>query len=115
VAGGVLSAPQLAEEQARHALTILERRGDYLDELGNVQLVLGRALLQQERNVEAMQAFAAAEWTFERLGYGRTWRPRGRRRATPTGVSGTSPRPPTSTGGSPRRSRTSTSSNSKRG
>jgi tetratricopeptide (TPR) repeat protein len=61
-------APQLAEEQARHALTILERRGDYLDELGNVHLVLGRALLDQGRTDEAKQAFAAAEWTFERFG-----------------------------------------------
>jgi tetratricopeptide (TPR) repeat protein len=61
-------APQLAEEQARHALAFLERRDDYLDELGNVHLVLGRALLEQERTQEAFHAFAAAEWTFERLG-----------------------------------------------
>jgi tetratricopeptide (TPR) repeat protein len=61
-------APQLAEEQALHALSILERRGDYLDELGSVHLVLGRALLDQGRADEAMHAFAAAEWTFERLG-----------------------------------------------
>lgn len=61
-------APQLAEEQARHALSILSERDDYLDERGNVHLVLGRALLEQERNDEAMTEFASAEWLFERLG-----------------------------------------------
>lgn len=61
-------APQLAEEQARHALSILDGRDDYVDERGNVQLVLGRALLEQERAGEAMEQFAAAEWLFQRLG-----------------------------------------------
>jgi tetratricopeptide (TPR) repeat protein len=61
-------APQLAEEQARHALSILDGREDYADERGNVQLVLGRALLEQERRDEAMTQFAAAEWLFERHG-----------------------------------------------
>jgi hypothetical protein len=31
-------------------------------------LVLGRALPDQDRTEESVQAFAAAEWTFERLG-----------------------------------------------
>jgi tetratricopeptide (TPR) repeat protein len=61
-------APQLAEEQARHALTILAERADYVDERGNVHLVLGRALLDQQREDEAMKEFAAAEWLFESLG-----------------------------------------------
>src|SRR5437764_625048 len=61
-------APQLAEEQARHALTILAERADYVDERGNVHLVLGRALLEQSREDEAMKEFAAAEWLFESLG-----------------------------------------------
>jgi tetratricopeptide (TPR) repeat protein len=61
-------APQLAEEQARHALSILAERGDYVDERGNVHLVLGRALLEQARTDEAMKEFAAAEWVFESLG-----------------------------------------------
>jgi tetratricopeptide (TPR) repeat protein len=61
-------APQLAEEQARHAISILGNRFDYLDEIGNVRIVLGRALLEQGRRGEAMQEFAAAEWAFERLG-----------------------------------------------
>ena len=61
-------APLLAEEQARHALSILDGRDDYVDERGNVHLVLGRALLAQERDEEAMAQFASAEWLFERLG-----------------------------------------------
>jgi tetratricopeptide (TPR) repeat protein len=61
-------APQLAEEQARHALSILAERADYVDERGNVHLVLGRALLEQERDDEAVKEFAAAEWLFESLG-----------------------------------------------
>src|SRR5436305_10962147 len=52
-----------AEEQARHALRLLEAAGndDYLDEVGSAQLVLGRALLEQDRLDEAEDAFAAAE------------------------------------------------------
>lgn len=61
-------APQLAEEQARHALSILDEREDYVDERGNVHLVLGRALLDQAQHDDALQQFAAAEWLFERLG-----------------------------------------------
>ena len=61
-------APQLAEEQARHALTMLAGRDDYLDERGNAHLVLGRALLEQERDDEALTELAAAEWAFETLG-----------------------------------------------
>jgi tetratricopeptide (TPR) repeat protein len=61
-------APQLAEEQARHALSILGERADYVDERGNVHLVLGRALLDQEREDEALKEFAAAESLFESLG-----------------------------------------------
>ncbi|MGI8422263.1 MAG: helix-turn-helix domain-containing protein, partial [Gaiellaceae bacterium] len=41
--------PARAEEQARHALRLLDGRDDYLDEIGNAQLVLGRALLEQDR------------------------------------------------------------------
>jgi tetratricopeptide (TPR) repeat protein len=61
-------APQLAEEQARHALSILDGRDDYLDERGNAHLVLGRALLEQGRDAEALTELAAAEWAFESFG-----------------------------------------------
>ena len=60
-------APHLAEEQARHALSILEDRGDYLDERGNVHLVLGRALLEQSRIDEAQREFTIAEELFAGL------------------------------------------------
>jgi tetratricopeptide (TPR) repeat protein len=59
--------PELAEPQARHALELLEGREDFLDEIGNAQLVLGRALLEQERLDAAEEAFAAAEESFEQL------------------------------------------------
>ena len=57
-----------AEEQARHALRLLDGREDYLDEIGSAQLVLGRALLEQERLDEAEAAFAEAESSFGQLG-----------------------------------------------
>lgn len=53
-----------AEEQARTALRLLGDREDVLDEVGNVQLVLGRALLQLGRPDEADEWFAAAETSF---------------------------------------------------
>jgi tetratricopeptide (TPR) repeat protein/DNA-binding XRE family transcriptional regulator len=56
-----------AEEQARHALRLLDGRVDFLDEIGNAQLVLGRALLEQERLDEAEEQFRAADSTFEQL------------------------------------------------
>jgi tetratricopeptide (TPR) repeat protein len=58
---------KLAEEQARHALELLGDRVDVLDETGNAQLVLGRALLEQDRLDEADEMFKAAEASFEQL------------------------------------------------
>ena len=59
-----------AEEQARHALQLLESAGneDYLDEVGSAQLVLGRSLLEQGRLDEAEGAFTAAEASLGQLG-----------------------------------------------
>jgi tetratricopeptide (TPR) repeat protein len=57
----------LAEEQARHALRLLDGRIDYLDEIGSTQLVLGRALTEQERFDEAEEALGLAEASFEQL------------------------------------------------
>jgi tetratricopeptide (TPR) repeat protein len=57
----------LAEEQARHALELLEGRPDFLDEIGNTQIVLGRALLEQERLDEAEHVFAEAELSLSQL------------------------------------------------
>ena len=59
-----------AEEQARHALTLLDGRVDFLDEIGNAQLVLGRALLEQGRFDDAEEAFDAAESSFGQLSSG---------------------------------------------
>jgi tetratricopeptide (TPR) repeat protein len=56
-----------AEEQARQALELLAGREDYLDEIGNAQLTLGRALLEQDRLDEAGEAFDASESSFEQL------------------------------------------------
>jgi len=53
--------PARAEEQARHALQIIDGREDMLDEAGNAQLVLGRSLLEQGRLDEADSALATAE------------------------------------------------------
>ena len=58
---------QVAEEQARHALSLLDGREDRLDEIGNAQLVLGRSLLEQGRLDDAETAFAQAEATFEKF------------------------------------------------
>ena len=57
----------LAEEQARHALELLDGRADFLDEVGNTQIVLGRALLEQDRLDEAEHAFAEAELNLSQL------------------------------------------------
>jgi tetratricopeptide (TPR) repeat protein/DNA-binding XRE family transcriptional regulator len=57
----------LAEEQARHALDLLGDRVDHLAEVGNAELVLGRALLEQDRLDEAQEMFEAAEKSFAQL------------------------------------------------
>jgi tetratricopeptide (TPR) repeat protein len=57
---------ELAEEQARHALRLLAGREDeFLLEIGNAQLVLGRSLLERDLLAKAEAAFADAERTFE--------------------------------------------------
>jgi tetratricopeptide (TPR) repeat protein len=56
-----------AEEQARHALRLLDDRVDFLHEIGNAQLVLGRALLEQDRLDEAEAQFRSADASFEQL------------------------------------------------
>lgn len=57
----------LAEQQARHALELLGDRPDFLDEIGNAQIVLGRSLLEQGRLDEAGTVFDQAEVSFTRL------------------------------------------------
>ena len=57
----------LAEEQSRHALELLDGRPDFLDEAGNALIVLGRALMEQDRLDEAEHAFAEAELNLSQL------------------------------------------------
>ena len=59
--------PEPAERHARHALELLGGREDFVDEIGNAQLVLGRALLAQGRHDEAAGCFERADVTFGRL------------------------------------------------
>jgi tetratricopeptide (TPR) repeat protein len=56
-----------AEEQARYALELLGDRVDELSEIGNAQIVLGRALLEQDRLDEAEEAFRAGERAYDQL------------------------------------------------
>jgi tetratricopeptide (TPR) repeat protein len=58
---------ELAEEQSRHALRLLAGRDDFIDEVGNAQLVLGRSLLEQGRLDEAEEMLTAADASFEQL------------------------------------------------
>jgi tetratricopeptide (TPR) repeat protein len=62
--------PVAAETQARDALRRLDGREDRTDEIGNARLVLGRALLEQERLDEAEAALAEAEDALAQLSSG---------------------------------------------
>ena len=57
-----------AERQARQALRQLDGRVDFLDEIGNARLVLGRALLEQGKLDVAAESFDAADSAFEQIG-----------------------------------------------
>ncbi len=59
-----------AEEHARHALRRLGSREDRLDEIGNARLVLGRALLDQDRFDEAEEMLAEADDALSQLSSG---------------------------------------------
>jgi tetratricopeptide (TPR) repeat protein len=54
-----------AEAKARQALELLGNRTDYLYEIGTAQLSLGRALLEQDRLIEAEEMLLAADRSFE--------------------------------------------------
>jgi tetratricopeptide (TPR) repeat protein len=56
-----------AEEQARYALELLGDRDDEISEIGNARLVLGRALLEQDRLEEAEEAFRLGEQAYDQL------------------------------------------------
>ena len=56
-----------AEKEARKALALFAGRVDYLYEIGNAELVLGRALLEQDRLGEAEEILRTADSSFEQL------------------------------------------------
>jgi tetratricopeptide (TPR) repeat protein len=56
-----------ADEHARKALELLDGREDFLDEVGQSRLVLGRSLMERGRFEEAEECFRAADDAFERL------------------------------------------------
>ena len=56
-----------ADEHARKALALLEGREDFLDEIGQSNLVLGRSLLERGRLDEAEQCFRTADSAFEQM------------------------------------------------
>ena len=56
-----------ADEHARKALALLEGREDFLDEIGQSNLVLGRSLLERDRLDEAEECFRAADQAFEQM------------------------------------------------
>ena len=60
--------PALAEEQARKALELLAGRSDYLEEIGNAQLVLGRSLMDQGELEPSSDCLRASLSSFEQIG-----------------------------------------------
>src|SRR5439155_19069604 len=56
-----------AEEHARHALELLGNRVDELGELGNAQVALGRALMEQDRLDQADEALEAGERAYDQF------------------------------------------------
>jgi tetratricopeptide (TPR) repeat protein len=58
---------EAAEEEARHALELLEGREDFLLDIAPTQLVLGRALMEQGRLDEANGMLLIAEASAEQL------------------------------------------------
>jgi transcriptional regulator with XRE-family HTH domain len=62
-----VSEAALAEDEASKALALFGDRPDYLQGIGTAQLVLGRALLEQDRLDEAEGMLLAADKSFEQL------------------------------------------------
>jgi tetratricopeptide (TPR) repeat protein len=58
---------EAADEHARKALDLLDGRDDFLDEIGQSSLVLGRSLLERGRLDEAEEWFRRADAAFEQM------------------------------------------------
>jgi tetratricopeptide (TPR) repeat protein len=59
---------EAADDHARRGLDLFEGREDYVQEIGQSNVVLGRALMERGRLAEAEECFRAADSAFERLG-----------------------------------------------
>ncbi len=57
-----------ADDHARRGLELFDDREDYVQEIGQANVVLGRALMERGRLADAEQCFRAADSAFERLG-----------------------------------------------
>ena len=58
---------EAADEHARKALALLEGREDFIFEVGQSNIVLGRSLMERGRLDEAEQCFRAADSAFEQM------------------------------------------------
>jgi tetratricopeptide (TPR) repeat protein len=58
---------EAADEHGRKALELLDGREDFLDEIGQSSLVLGRSLLERGRLDEAEECFRRADAAFEQM------------------------------------------------
>jgi tetratricopeptide (TPR) repeat protein len=58
---------EAADGNARKALELLDGRDDFLDEIGQSSLVLGRSLLERGRLDEAEECFRSADVAFEQM------------------------------------------------
>ena len=58
---------EAADTNAREALRLLEGREDFLSEIGQSQLSLGRSLMERGRYEDAEQSFRAADCSFEQI------------------------------------------------
>jgi len=59
--------PAEAEKAARHALELLAGRDDHVNEIGSAQVVLGRALMDQDRLDDAAEVLNAADASYKRM------------------------------------------------
>jgi tetratricopeptide (TPR) repeat protein len=59
---------EAAELRARQALDLLGSRAEFVAETGEIQLILGHALAEQDRFDEAAACFHSADQSFERMG-----------------------------------------------
>jgi tetratricopeptide (TPR) repeat protein len=59
---------EAADDHARRSLALFEGREDWIQDIGQNNVVLGRSLMERGRLDEAEECFKVADQTFERLG-----------------------------------------------